>query len=1090
MKAIILIAGMGTRLKPLTNEVPKCLTEVNGKPILINMLENLESCGINEVVLVIGYFGDKIKQRIGERFGDMKISYTENIIYNKTNTSYSLWLALKDLEIEDHLLVLEGDVFFEKKLLEKFLEYGSLTSTVLQKYNENLDGSFVEVSQGKVTDWVHKSKRSEDFIIKDKFKTVNIHRFDKNFINDYLKPTLKEHIEKANGTEPIEYIMQDIVKEKKAEIYSFDADDLKWFEIDDLNDLKIAENIFKLIPSLEEIESFHGGYWKYDILDFHYLVNLHFPTEKMYEEIKQKLPELIECYPSTQRIITKLLSKWKDKPYFNEDNLIITNGSSEAIRILNQIIDKITVPIPTYNEYVMLPKEKLNCYSLLEENKFKINIDKLIEEIRVSKSNFTVIVNPNNPVGNITPREDIIKLLETGVNVIVDEAFIDFSIEDSVEDLVEKYENLIVIKTVTKTMGLAGLRLGYVLTTNKEIKEKIKQLLPVWNVNSIAEHFIEIFPEYEKDYWKSIEKTKKDRQELFNELKTISFLEPYETKSNFIFCKTKINSKKLGENLYNKYKIVLRTTLNQKTLKSEEYVRIAIRTKQENNKLINALKEIEEESLYNPTTEIKKVMLINPPNSISKDSIRRLATPLGLLYIGSALKEKGYDVKILDSTCEGYYNTKINGDYLTYGLSDEEIIREIKKYNPDIVGISSMFSAHQKNALHHCDLVKSIDKNILVVLGGIDPSLRCKESLQHNSVDFVILGEGEYRFPKLLDSLNHNQEPDFDGIGYKKNNEIIINPTTTRINDLDSLPLPARDLINMEDYIKIGVPFAPFSRKERTAQIMTSRGCPFNCVFCSSIKLWGRKFRMRSAESVIQEVDELVNKYNIKEIQFSDDNLTINRKRAIEIFNKLEPYNLSWCTPNGVMIKTLDKEMIEAMAKSGAYQLSFAIESGSQRVLKEIINKSVPEKSEVKKLIQICHDNGISVHGMLVVGFPGETREEIQETLDYPFQVGLDSASYFIANPLPGSRLYQQCKEKGYLKKDMVVDFKSAEIIIPEDSPDYTISREELEKLVDEKTREFNEFSKKRNPHSWDDKFKSFLKKHGDKADLILGRVT
>ena len=344
--------------------------------------------------------------------------------------------------------------------------------------------------------------------------------------------------------------------------------------------------------NLNEIRSLHGGYWRYDILDFHYLVNLHFPTKEMYDKIKQKLPDLIECYPSTQKVIANLLAKWKNKKYFTKENLIIVNGSSEAIKILNQIITKITVPIPCFNEYVELPENKVNLLPLSEKNKFKIDIDELIKEVKESNSEFTVINNPNNPTGNVVSRKDIIKLLETGTKVIIDEAFIDFSIEDSVEDLVEEYNNLIIVKTVTKTMGLAGLRLGYILTKNDDIKDKVKKLLPIWNINSISEYFIEIFPEFEKDYWNSIGKTKKERQKLFEELRNIPFLEPYETKSNFIFCKTQISSKKIAKHLYDAHNIIIRSELNQKELQSDNYIRIAIRGKNDNDKLISALNEL------------------------------------------------------------------------------------------------------------------------------------------------------------------------------------------------------------------------------------------------------------------------------------------------------------------------------------------------------------------------------------------------------------------------------------------------------------------------------------------------------------------
>ena len=245
MKAIILVAGMGTRLKPLTDNTHKCLTEVNGKAIIVNALKHLDSIGVDETILVIGYLGDQIKKRIGDKFGNMKISYIENPIYNKTNTSYSLWVALKDLEVVDRLLVLEGDVFFEEQLLINFLSDDFSTSTVVQKYNPNLDGSFVELSSNLVIDWIHKKVRPVNFTIEDKFKTVNIHKFDKIFVKELLKPTLKQHVDEKNGEEPMEHVMQDIVTKRNGKVHVFEVGTLKWFEIDDVDELKIAEEIFK-----------------------------------------------------------------------------------------------------------------------------------------------------------------------------------------------------------------------------------------------------------------------------------------------------------------------------------------------------------------------------------------------------------------------------------------------------------------------------------------------------------------------------------------------------------------------------------------------------------------------------------------------------------------------------------------------------------------------------------------------------------------------------------------------------------------------------------------------------------------------------
>ena len=471
---------------------------------------------------------------------------------------------------------------------------------------------------------------------------------------------------------------------------------------------------------------------------------------------------------------------------------------------------------------------------------------------------------------------------------------------------------------------------------------------------------------------------------------------------------------------------------------------------------------------------MKKVLLISPANTIPTDSIRRLSTPLGLMYMAAVL-EKDYNVKIIDSACEGYYNHTTDGDYLTYGLSDQDLKKQIADFSPDVIGVSCMFSAMEKNSLHVCGLAKEVCPDVPVILGGIHPSLFPEKMLESGVVDCVIKGEGEFKFKELLEN----------GI-----ERIAVAP---KIENLDSIPYPARHLIDMEKYIKIGVPYAPFAKEERVEGILTSRGCPFNCWFCSTTHYWGG-LRLRSVENIIGEVRELVDKYGIQEIQFADDNMTADKEHARELFTRLKDFKLSWCTPHGLMMGTLDREMIKLMAESGAYQITVAIESGSQRVLKEVIHKPVPEISKVKELVKVAQDCGIQVHALFVTGFPGETKEEIMMTMDYPFRVGFDSVSFFLVNPLPGSELYGYCKEKGYLPENIdfsKMDFKNAgNLKIPKNSPDYAIDPQELQELVDKKTREYNEFSKSRFPNRWDSKFKTFLKRHPNDADVILGRVT
>lgn len=245
---------------------------------------------------------------------------------------------------------------------------------------------------------------------------------------------------------------------------------------------------------------------------------------------------------------------------------------------------------------------------------------------------------------------------------------------------------------------------------------------------------------------------------------------------------------------------------------------------------------------------------------------------------------------------------------------------------------------------------------------------------------------------------------------------------------------------------------------------------------------------------MMEEIEELVTRYKIEEIQFADDNMTIDKKRAKELFRRMKEYDLSWCTPHGLAIITLDEEMIRLMAESGAYQISVGVESGCQEVLDNIIHKRL-NLDMVKPIVDIAHKYGISVHGLFIVGFPRETKEQIMQTLNFPKKIGFESVSFFIANPMPGSDLWKECKEKGYLSDEYknlnfeTMDFKAVNIIIPKDSEDYVFNPEELVKLVDKKTMEYNEWSKKKWPDKWNVKFKTFLERHPD-TEIIMGRVT
>jgi histidinol-phosphate/aromatic aminotransferase/cobyric acid decarboxylase-like protein/choline kinase len=596
MKAIILAAGLGNRLKPLTDSVPKCLTEVGGTSILANALECLDRSPVEEAVLVVGYLAEWIREFGGSRHGRLKIRYVENDRYGQTGTAASLLLAFKDLgTVETPVLVLEGDVFFEQAVLDSLVAHGGENVTVVEKYHPALDGTFTAVDgESFVSGWWHASRRPRGFVLEDKFKTVNLHRFSPAFVRETLVPALERVTADSRGEAPMEFAMEEIVGRNGKLIQALETGGARWCEIDDLDDLERAERLFRFrCPAwigLEEMRGFHGGYWRYDFLDFHYPRNAYFPPAEMVRTLQEDLPHLVTHYPSAHHVIARLLSRWKDEPSFREDLLVVANGSSELIRVLGRLVSPVMVPVPTFNEYLEMPAERIRIFPLPEEERFRLDAEKFLEAVRRSGSDFAVICNPNNPVGDLVSREDIALLLEGGVRLIVDEAFIDWSGPGcSCEDMVQKYGNLVVIKSLTKVAGIPGLRLGYMLTSDRPLREAVRRALPIWNVNAVAERFVELFPRYAGAFEESMRKGREDRRYMMERLREVSCLEPFDSRAGFILCRCALPARELGKYLYERHGMMIRDSLTQAVPAAGRYIRLAVRPRAEVDRLIAAL---------------------------------------------------------------------------------------------------------------------------------------------------------------------------------------------------------------------------------------------------------------------------------------------------------------------------------------------------------------------------------------------------------------------------------------------------------------------------------------------------------------------
>jgi magnesium-protoporphyrin IX monomethyl ester (oxidative) cyclase len=414
-----------------------------------------------------------------------------------------------------------------------------------------------------------------------------------------------------------------------------------------------------------------------------------------------------------------------------------------------------------------------------------------------------------------------------------------------------------------------------------------------------------------------------------------------------------------------------------------------------------------------------KILLIYPPFSLASYERPIVTPPLGLAYIGAVLEEAGHKVEIVDTIALNWRSPiKIKGR-IHLGQKWEDISDDIKRSKPDAVGISCPFSCQSHNAHKVAELVKAYDTDVPVIMGGAHPSTLPKKVLQDQNVDYVVIGEGELTMLNLLKTLSKGASfNEIDGFAYREKGKTVINPKKKFIEDIDSLPLPARHLLPMKEYFNAEAPHGPELMRKPFTSMITSRGCPFNCVFCSIHTIWGHKWRPRSPDNVLLEIEHLIDVYKIREIHFEDDNLTLDKRRIEKICDLIldRGLDIKWFTPNGVAIWTLDKNLLEKMKKSGCYKLSFGIESGCPQTLKFI--KKPINLTRARQVIRWANDVGIWTHGFFVIGFPYETKEAIHETLKFAVGSDLDFASFFIATPLPGTRLLEIVTKEGLIEND------------------------------------------------------------------------
>lgn len=604
MQAIMLAAGMGSRLGKYTKNNTKCLLNVNGKTLLERVIDSLLEANVNKLILVLGYKKENVKKFIDEKKLNKKVNieYVDNDIYDKTNNIYSLYLARKYL-LQDDTILLESDLIYDNSIINDLVKSEYADCAVIAKYERWMDGTMVTLQKNIVSSFVEK----KDFDINNVdnyYKTVNIYKFSKVFSKRFYVPFLQTYIKTYGNNDYYELVLKVISGLKEANLYGF-VIDKKWYEIDDVQDYNIAKTIFSNNSS-EKLASFHkrfGGYWRFNgMLDYCYLVNPYFPTKQMLDKMKYFYDELLFNYPSGQMVQRICASRLFNN--VSESNILVGNGAAELINQLKYVVgENIALTVPAFNEYVRCFDNCKISYIYSKENDFKLSFEKIKKMLDTVDS--VIIVSPDNPSGSQLSYTEIIDLLNyakiKNKKIILDESFGDFSdfrftLFD--DDILNKYPNLIAIKSVSKSYGVPGLRLGILGCSDQNVINLINAKLPIWNINSFAEYFLQIISIYKKDYINACNTIANERNIFYEKLNTIEDIFVYQSQANYFMIKlNKGNAQVLAEYLLNNYNILIKVLTNKNGFDNGEYIRIAIKNNKENDYLFECIKHYYESEI-------------------------------------------------------------------------------------------------------------------------------------------------------------------------------------------------------------------------------------------------------------------------------------------------------------------------------------------------------------------------------------------------------------------------------------------------------------------------------------------------------------
>ncbi len=595
---------MGRRLGDYTKDNTKCMVPVNGVRLIDRLLGQLAKQQLNRVIIVVGYKGKELREYIGNRYDSLlNIEFAENPVYDKTNNIYSLAIV-KDKLQEDDTVLIESDLIFGDRMIPMIVDNAYPNLALVAKYETWMDGTMVRLDdEQNIVNFI--SKDAFDYNDVDSYyKTVNIYKLSKQFSQQKYVPFLDAYTKAVGNNEYYENVLRIISLLNNHDMKALPIGQEKWYEIDDKQDLDIAEALFADEQDvLRKYYGRYGGFWRFpQMLDFCYLVNPYFPSRRMKDELRANFDTLLTEYPSGMKVNTLIASKCfgVSEPY-----IVPGNGAAELIKVLmEESQGKIGFTRPTFEEYPNRYDKDQQVTFVPQNKDYRYTADDLMAFFGDKDIRQLMVINPDNPSGNFIPKNDVLRLAkwceDKGIRLVVDESFVDFS-EDYAhnsllnDEILEAYPHMAVMKSISKSYGVPGLRLGILCSADKELIARIKKEVSIWNLNSFAEFFMQIYNKHEKDYQRACDKFVKERANFEQQLKQIPFFHVMPSQANYFLCEVlpPYKASEIVIYMLKQHNILTRDcSLKPGLDANKQYMRIAVRDHKDNTRLVEGLRTI------------------------------------------------------------------------------------------------------------------------------------------------------------------------------------------------------------------------------------------------------------------------------------------------------------------------------------------------------------------------------------------------------------------------------------------------------------------------------------------------------------------